>query len=702
MKYSLLTSLFLLVGATALAQTDAADYFDGQPWGWACCANQQGSAYPLDGGMRAAQPTTIVLTSNGADNANAIMSAIAQYDIIVLDGSAGDFVIGSQMTIANAQHKTIVGRNHAVLATQFYLTDADVAYLKAQGLEGLSSTDQMTGTLPDGTQVTCDRRAFYTKKAMMELQYQKTGSYSLPNKAGIFRFEATCENIVVRNLTLQGPGAVDIDGADLLYDAYATHLWVDHCTFIDSQAGALDTRGDYNTYTWNHFYYTQRSYSHAYTCGLGWVSNHSTVLHVTWGYNLWGTGCQRRLPQADDAYLHLMNNYHNCPGNAIGMTLNAYTTALVEGNFAAQGVKDPLTGSGANRRILARGNNFSYTSTATDVTLPYSYPEPVNCYSVPALITAPHGAGATIDDEFMPLGYNELNENTFGFWQTEFETPAYTDIQLPVRNLCGASYKLSSNNPGVVAISSKTGKIRASDPGVAIVTCRVQDALYGEYETTIRVTVNQPVTYQSLRKWNFTFISPDTWSNMAADAAHWTPDGSTFINKGALSRSALRANGVEVAETEGLTFTVPDGKLVVYNDRLRLNKAGSVIYLPALQKGDKVRVTWKSANASDQRGFTTQNLSVGSFLTDGTQATKEALVVADGVVSLTVTNGIYVSSIEVLRQEGGSAISVLGIDHEEVDSQSFTIDGRPLRDNSRPGLQVRQGRIVWNKRFSGH
>ena len=134
MKFSLLTSLFLLVGVTALAQTDAADYFDGQPWGWACCANQQGSAYPLDGGMRAAQPTTIVLTSNGADNANAIMSAIAQYDIIVLDGSAGDFVIGSQMTIANAQHKTIVGRNHAVLATQFYLTDADVAYLKAQPL----------------------------------------------------------------------------------------------------------------------------------------------------------------------------------------------------------------------------------------------------------------------------------------------------------------------------------------------------------------------------------------------------------------------------------------------------------------------------------------------------------------------------------------------------------------------------------------
>ena len=369
------------------------------PWGWATCSDESGSAYVLSGGnFTDATTVTLKALGNGQTDDAQIKQAIIKNDIIIFDGSNGDFILQEYIKLASTKNKTLIGINNARLCTQFYLTDEDNAYLKSQGLEGLSSTDQYTGTLPDGTTLTCDRRAFFTKKAIMELQYQKTGTYSLPNKSGIFYIETSSENIIIRNLSLIGPGAVDIDGADLITNQ-GRHVWVDHCNFMDSQDGALDSKVcDWATYTYNHFYYTKRSYSHAYTCGCGWVSNHQMVLHLTFANNIWGGGCMRRLPQADDCYIHLVNNYHNCPGNSVGMTINSYTRALVEGNYAAEGVNSPLTGSGDNRNVTARDTSFTVPSVGTEVTMPYQYTK-IAASDVPATLTGEDGAGAKLGND---------------------------------------------------------------------------------------------------------------------------------------------------------------------------------------------------------------------------------------------------------------------------------------------------------------
>lgn len=393
MKKTILTLLSALALLPAVASNNVA------PWGWATCADETGAAYALTGGNYSDAKTITLkaLGSSQTDDAQ-IKQAIVQNDVIILDGANGDFILNELIKLASVKNKTIIGINNARLCTKFYLTAEDNAYLKKQNLDGLSSTDQYTGTLPDGTTLTCDKRAFFTKKAMMELQYQKTGSYSLPNKAGIFHIETSSENIIIRNLSLIGPGAVDIDGADLITNQ-GKHVWIDHCTFMDSQDGALDSKVcDFATYTFNHFYYTSRSYSHAYTCGCGWVNNHEMVLHLTFAQNIWGEGCQRRLPQADDSYIHLVNNYHNCPGNSVGMTLNSYVKALVEGNYAAKGVNSPLTGSGANRQITARDNSFANQQSGAAVTVPYEYTK-VAASEVPALLTGAEGAGATLGND---------------------------------------------------------------------------------------------------------------------------------------------------------------------------------------------------------------------------------------------------------------------------------------------------------------
>ena len=388
-------TLFTLLSAMALLPAMASNNV--APWGWATCSDEAGTAFTLSGGcFTDAKTATLTALGGGQTDDKQIKQAIALNDIIILDGSNGDFTIEETIKIT-AMSKTIIGINNARLCTKFYLTDADNAYLKEQNLEGLSSTDQYTGTLPDGTTLTCDKRAFFTKKAMMELQYQKTGVYSLPNKAGIFIIESSGDNIIIRNLSFIGPGAVDIDGADLITNQ-GTHVWIDHCTFQDSQDGALDSkRCDWSTYTYNHFYYTSRSYSHAYTCGCGWADG-TMILHLTFASNMWGEGCMRRLPQCGDCYVHLVNNYHNCPGNSTGMTINDNCKALVENNFAAAGVNNALTGGGSGRNITVRGNNFNYSNLGSEVTVPYQYTK-IAAADVPANLTGTEGAGATLGND---------------------------------------------------------------------------------------------------------------------------------------------------------------------------------------------------------------------------------------------------------------------------------------------------------------
>lgn len=387
--------LMTLVSAFALLPAMAGNNV--APWGWAVCSDEAGTAYALSGGnFSDATTKTLTALGGGQSDDTQIKQAIGQNDIVILDGSNGDFTIEQVMKLS-VKNKTIIGINNARLCTKFYLTPDDIAYLKAQNLEGLSSTDQYTGTLPDGTEITCDKRAFFTKKAMMELQYQKTGVYSLPSKSGIFQIESVSENIIIRNLSLIGPGAVDIDGADLITNQ-GQHIWIDHCTFADSQDGALDSKVcDWSTYTYNYFYYTERSYSHAYTCGCGWAEG-SMTLHLTFAGNTWGEGCMRRLPQCGDCYVHLVNNYYNCPGNSTAIAINGNCKALVEGNYAVAGVKDPLTGSGVNRNVTSKDNSFNNSQIGSVVTVPYQYTK-IAAADVPAALTGDEGAGATLGSD---------------------------------------------------------------------------------------------------------------------------------------------------------------------------------------------------------------------------------------------------------------------------------------------------------------
>lgn len=122
------------------------------------------------------------------------------------------------------------------------------------------------------------------------------------------------------------------------------------------------------------------------------------TLHLTFAGNTWGEGCKRRLPQCGDCYVHLVNNYYNCPGNSAAIVINGNCKALVEGNYAVAGVKDPLTGSGVNRNVTSKDNSFNNSQIGSVVTVPYQYTK-IAAADVPAALTGDEGAGATLGSD---------------------------------------------------------------------------------------------------------------------------------------------------------------------------------------------------------------------------------------------------------------------------------------------------------------
>lgn len=428
MTKSLLTALAFAFSLGANAQTDASAYFTGSPFGWGTCSDKAGTVYNLNGGYGTGSPSTTTLKASGAGSDNAaILDAIKKYDVVILDGSNGSFIIDGQIRFQDIRNKTIIGHNNARLKTKFELTADLRAYLKKQGLEGLSSTKQITGTLPDGTTVTCDERAFYTKKAMMEYTKDLKQTYA---QAGIFYLNDTDQNIIFRNLTFEGPGSIDVDGVDLISQYGANYVWVDHCTFIDGLDGNLDSGKRKNTpmfvsYTWNKFYYTEKSYSHPYSNGTGWMNGENRQ-YITYANCWWADKCGRRLPQVDDADIHLLNNYYSCTGNSAGVAINDRCNAIIEGNYAVDGVKDAISVVSSNS-YLTKDNYFTSTSTF-NTNLSHNNPTPVPyeytfipLSDVKSVITGTYGAGATLTNELAMPKVKANEESKEGVFYTFLE-----------------------------------------------------------------------------------------------------------------------------------------------------------------------------------------------------------------------------------------------------------------------------------------
>ena len=400
MKKYLLTTLVALFSLIAVA----ADYDQNKPFGFCTRSSRTDatSTYNITGGGCYTYPIpsdfagkVIVLKSNGQDMRNNIQNAIKQNDVIIFDGSDGDFMVSSNIYVEGG-NKTLLGINNARLCTKWYVTNDIITALNKAGVPNMSTHDG-GGMLPNG-QFVREETEYNTRKIIIELTGDQSESY---RRSGILTVRQ--ENIIIRNITFVGPGSIDVGGSDLLSFNGAKHCWVDHCAFSDGMDGNFDitVSSDFNTVSWCTFSYTERSYMHQNTNLIGYSDREPTgFLNTTYAFNWWGQGCVQRMPMIRVGKIHMLNNYFSCTtaGNCINPRKNS--EVLIEGNYFEKGVRRYYSQNDAISVTWADSNHAEEPNKAgqpisigTPVTVPYDYS--VAPYAdVPAVVKK--HAGATL------------------------------------------------------------------------------------------------------------------------------------------------------------------------------------------------------------------------------------------------------------------------------------------------------------------
>ena len=380
MKKYLLTTLAALFSLI----TVAADYDQNKPFGFCTRSSRTDAActYNITGGGCYSYPIpsdfkgkVIVLKSNGQDMKKDIQNAIKQNDVIIFDGSDGDFMVSSNIYVEGG-NKTLLGINNARLCTKWYVTNDIITALNKAGVPNMSTHDG-GGMLPNG-QFVREEAEYNTRKIIIELTGDQSESY---RRSGILTVRQ--ENIIIRNITFVGPGSIDVGGSDLLSFNGAKHCWVDHCAFSDGMDGNFDITqsSDFNTVSWCTFSYTERSYMHQNTNLIGYSDREPTgFLNTTFAFNWWGQGCVQRMPMIRVGKIHMLNNYFSCTtaGNCINPRKNS--EVLIEGNYFEKGVRRYYSQNDAISVTWADSNHAEEPNKAgqpisigTPVTVPYDY-----------------------------------------------------------------------------------------------------------------------------------------------------------------------------------------------------------------------------------------------------------------------------------------------------------------------------------------
>lgn len=235
--------------------------------------------------------------------------------------------------------------------------------------------------------------------------------------SGILNIKPGSNNVIIRNLIFEGPGAYDVDGRDNLTADGCTNLWVDHCEFQDGMDGNFDNKGlsDNITVSWCKFTYLKP----AIAGGSGGSNDHrfSDLIgsgatdfpsdghySITFQNCYWANGCKERMPRARNGEIHILNCYYNTnvTGSlAIGLGggANNLTCYVENTNFAniSSVYRNYNSTDGGTVAIQFSGclNGTANVGTVSPPTYPYTV-IPVNDVAtyIPNISC---GAGATLN-----------------------------------------------------------------------------------------------------------------------------------------------------------------------------------------------------------------------------------------------------------------------------------------------------------------
>lgn len=587
----------LLCAVSLPTSAQLSEYDLNAPFGWATSSSlTRGDDYELTGG--GTDGRSVTLTNKGGDMRSEVEKAINDYDIIILDGSKGDFTISQSIVLEGVKNKTIVGINGARLCTEFYITDEIKNALDEADVKN-ASTSGGGGTLSNGEKVN-EECEFLTRQTLINLTNDESEMF---RKAGLFHLSG-CENLIFRNLKFVGPGPVDVGGNDLIsvIDG-TTHCWFDHCDYTDGIDGNMDitVKSDFITVSWCTFSYTERAYNHMNTNLIGGDDTASKQgadnLNVTWANCMWGSGCDQRMPMARFGTIHIFNCYYNCSGNKVAINPRKDSEFLIENNYFASGVN---IFSQTDAKAYVWNDNYfeeSYKpANKGSVSIPYQY-SLYDAREVADVVSNPdYGAGATLSD---PLAIGELAPSS----DATLRQLAVNGINIALQEgIYNYSFALpaSANSINITATPSH-GKAQYEIttpsidelPATATIVVTAQD---GTTQQTYTISLSQEVYIPSTStSWIF-----DNWSEEGEYDYNFTHDGLTVY--------ATASKPVNFENAEEYRKTFDDGN--TYTKRLSLGGGGNTEYRSvsfSANAGDKVTIYNTSASESDVRYLAISN-----------------------------------------------------------------------------------------------
>ncbi len=219
-------------------------------------------------------------------------------------------------------------------------------------------------------------------------------------------------NLLIRNLIFEGPGAYDTDGWDLMVVDACKNVWVDHCDFRDGVDGNFDIKNtsDYVTVSWTKFQYLKApraggpggTNDHRFTNLIG-SSDSATgdrgTLRVTFASCWWAQGCVERMPRVRFGRVHVINSLFNSTVASKCIQAGFEANILAE-NDVFENAKDAIFLVGGQTALQVKNCTFTNvtgnkTGIGTAFTPPYTV-TPRTAANVKSSVTASTGAGATI------------------------------------------------------------------------------------------------------------------------------------------------------------------------------------------------------------------------------------------------------------------------------------------------------------------
>lgn len=442
MKKTIIPVLLLLVSVSALAQRPGTlnRYDRNAPFGWALFDDDL-QPFSLTGGA-GGESITLTAVPGKAMNRE-IQKALHEYSIVILDGSQGEFLVDGSGILLNShisRNKTVVGINGAVIK-QMNSTAAYHSYFEERFKEVPRKkhcgnyvntrkwgrlTPERVKWLNDSLGTSYKENSFWVHEGDelyvrgFMIDYYGGDLDEKYKQWGVFRTngkEDSGVNLIFRNISFVGPGAMDLSGNDAFCLNGCRNVWVDHCSFSDGLDGNLDiVSGKYHdtniTISWCVFSYGPDSFNHKFS-NLLRRKYPERGFNVTIANCVWGGGIYTRTPFGN-ARTHIINCLYNVPGKGLRIentALDGTVPYTVEGCYFAAGRN---RGDEQRRYVMwnhkglthyyrCRDNYFANGESGganIEDTLPYdlrdSYYIPPTL--VPSVLTSWNGAGPTLTD----------------------------------------------------------------------------------------------------------------------------------------------------------------------------------------------------------------------------------------------------------------------------------------------------------------